>query len=235
MDRRERIESAETALLAALQGWQADMWTALPAVVQSFDAAAKTAVVQVAIRMRLTSPIDGSQTWVDIKPIADCPVYFPSGGGYTLTFPLAKGDECLLVFSSRCIDAWWQNGGTENIQNMMRMHDLSDGFVFAGISSKPAVQPNISINSVQLRDNAGTTNIELASGTINIKAATAVNVIAPAINLKNAGSALKKLVNETFLTLFDLHVHTSAAAGSPTSAPTVLSSAADKTSVTQAE
>jgi hypothetical protein len=66
-----------------------------------------------------------------------------------------------------------------------------------------------------------------ASGNAVIKATS--------IALQNAGSALKKLVNETFLTLFDAHVHTSAAAGSPTSAPTVASSAADKTSVTQAE
>ena len=29
---------------------------------------------------------------------------FPGGGGFALTFPVAAGDECLVVFASRCID-----------------------------------------------------------------------------------------------------------------------------------
>lgn len=72
-------------------------------------------------------------------------------------------------------------------------------------------------------------------GTTELTSAGTLAVKAPGINLQNAGSALKKLVNETFLALFDNHVHTSAAAGSPTSAPTTTSSAADKTAIVQAE
>lgn len=72
-------------------------------------------------------------------------------------------------------------------------------------------------------------------GTVELTSAGTLTVKAPSMKLQNAGSALKKLVNETFLTLFDSHQHTSAAPGSPTSGPTTTSGAGHKTSVVQAE
>ena len=65
------------------------------------------------------------------------PVVFPGGGGFALTFPVAAGDECLVVFASRCIDAWWQSGGVGEPMEP-RMHDLSDGFALIGVRSQPA-------------------------------------------------------------------------------------------------
>lgn len=72
-------------------------------------------------------------------------------------------------------------------------------------------------------------------GTVELTSAGTLTVKATGISLQNLGSALKKLVNETFLTLFDSHVHTCAASGSPSSAPTVGSNAGNKTSIVQAE
>src|SRR5260363_73502 len=48
---------------------------------------------------------------VELPLLGDVPVFFPRGGGCTLTFPVQKGDECVVVFASRCIDGWWQSGG----------------------------------------------------------------------------------------------------------------------------
>lgn len=72
-------------------------------------------------------------------------------------------------------------------------------------------------------------------GTVEFTSAGTLTVKAPAINLQNVGSALKKLVNETFLSLFDSHVHSNGNAGANTGTPTTTSSAADKTSILSAE
>lgn len=72
-------------------------------------------------------------------------------------------------------------------------------------------------------------------GTVEFAAAGQLKVSAASILLQNAGTALKKLVNETFLSLFDSHVHSNGNGGANTGAPTTLSSAADKTSIVQAE
>ena len=127
MDRRERWAEPVEALRAALDGRQAEMWTALPGIVQSFDPAAMTVSVQPAVAGRISDEA-GKAASVDLPILPDVPVVFPGGGGFALTFPVAAGDECLVVFASRCIDAWWQSGGVGEPMEP-RMHDLSDAYV----------------------------------------------------------------------------------------------------------
>lgn len=171
MDRRERSADLDTALLAAFQGQQTTLWTAMPGIITTaLDINKRTVSVQPALRARVQAP-DGSFSWVQMPLLVDCPVVFPSGGNCTLTFPIAPGDECLVVFASRCIDAWWQSGGVQN-QADFRMHDLSDGFVFVGAQSVPNVIPNISPNTVQLRSNDGTAFIEINPSTHDLQMKT---------------------------------------------------------------
>lgn len=170
MDRRERAGDLLAGLLAMQESWRGDIWTALPGIIQSFDPAKKTCMVQPAVKAQLMG-LDGTTRWVALPLLLDCPVQFPGGGGYTLTFPLAQGDECLVVFASRCIDAWWQSGGIQP-QAELRMHDLSDGFCIPGISSVPAVQPAISTSEVQLRSTDGARKVRISESEVEIKTAT---------------------------------------------------------------
>jgi protein gp138 len=172
MERRERMNDLQVAVQAALDGLQARMWTALPARVQSFNAAKATVVAQPTIQPQVRQT-DGTWKSVTLPVCTDCPVIFPSGGGMTLTFPLAAGDEGLLVFASRCIDAWWQQSGVQ-AQATTRMHDLSDGLFIPGGFSVPRVPANIPTNAVELR-NAD------RSARIRVRADTgAVTIVSPA-------------------------------------------------------
>lgn len=187
MDRRERSGDGITAMLAALGGWQSSIWTALPGIIQSFDPAKQTAVILPALQAKVQSP-DGSFSWVTLPPLLDCPVAFPSGGGITLTFPLTFGDECLVVFASRCIDNWWQHGSpdgqTAQEQAELRMHDLSDGFCLPGVSSVPKVIPSISSTKAQLRNTAGTTFLEMDPVTGHMALhAPQFDVVTPVLNI----------------------------------------------------
>jgi phage baseplate assembly protein gpV len=188
MDQRERLNDPEEALRVAMEGHQADIWTALPGILQSFDAADPgniTATVQPAIQGRLRQT-DGSWKDANLPLLLDCPVIFPAGGGFALTFPLAQGDEGLVVFSSRCIDAWWYSGGVQK-QARARMHDLSDGFFLPGCFSRARKLANVSATNVQLRSADGQTLVEMAGGGIvNIKAPTQINLNAPIIALTGA-------------------------------------------------
>ncbi len=191
MDRRERLGDLEQSLLAAIRGHMSGVWTALPGIIQSYDAAEETVEVEVAIKMQFQQP-NGSWEWVSIKPLVDCPVLFPSGGGFTLTFPIAPGDECLVMFSSRCIDAWWQSGGVQ-IQADIRMHDLSDGFAFVGPRSQPRVlSPAGSTTGVELRNDARTAYVRIDNAAnvqvmtpadLTATAGGTASVTAPTINL----------------------------------------------------
>ena len=186
MDRRERTEDLDTALLAALRGWQSGLWTALPAVVQSFDPDKCTVDVQPTIQALLTSK-EGVTSWVTLPLFGQCPVVFPGGGGFCLTFPIATGDEVLVVFASRCIDAWWQYGGIQP-QAELRMHDLSDGFVIPGLRSLPRVPGSISTANVVLRNDVGDTSISITPAKL-VKVITPADVEITAANVTVTASA----------------------------------------------
>jgi hypothetical protein len=179
MDRRERVADSETALRESFDGLMAGVWTTLPGIIESFDPVAMTCEVQPAIRASVRQ-LDGTVQSVDLPLLVDCPAVFPCGGGVTLTFPIEKGDECLIHLASRCIDGWWQAGGIQE-QAEYRMHSLSDGFVQLGPRSRPRVIQNVSTSAAQLRSDSGNTYIELNpnSGKIKIVAPGGFDVISP--------------------------------------------------------
>lgn len=186
MNRQERVDDPNQTLLLAIRGALADVWTALPGIIQSFDPVAMTCTVQPAIQMRARGP-DGSATSVALPLLVDCPVQFPAGGNCTLTFPVAPGDECLVVFASRCIDGWWQSSGVQ-AQAEPRMHDLSDGFVLLGTRSRPRALSGVSTASAQLRSDDGATYLDLDPKTrkVRIVAPGGFDVVAPLATFSQA-------------------------------------------------
>ncbi len=159
MERRERISDGQEALRLALTGWQSQLWTAMPGIIQSFDSAKATVVVKCALSFTQRQK-DGTIADVAMPELVDVPVVTPRGGGTTMTFPIAKDDECLVIFANRCIDGWWQSGGVQK-QIEIRMHDLSDGFAFVGPFSQNTKIANWNTSATEIRSNDGKTFIRL--------------------------------------------------------------------------
>lgn len=162
MDRQERTNDILVAVRSALSGWQAGIWTALPAIVEKYDPTKLTVSAQPAIKAHVRAA-DGTESDQTLPLCVDCPVQFPGGGGYVLTFPIKQGDEGILIFARACIDSWWQSGGVQK-QAELRMHDLSDGMFIPLIFSNGKVPANVNADTVQLRSNDGTVSIEIAEG-----------------------------------------------------------------------
>ena len=141
----------------------------MPGIVQSFDPISVTCTVQPAIKC--SQPDDaGNEVSASLPLLTDIPVIFPRGGGCTITFPVQEGDECLIIFSDRCNDFWWQSGGIQEPADD-RQHDLSDAFIIVGPQSQAKKISNISTNSVQIRTDGGGSFVELTqSGAVNITA-----------------------------------------------------------------
>lgn len=165
MDQRERSADSQETLLTALDALQTRIWTSGPGIIESFNPDKLTAEVQYAIQGQTQNKDTGAWSDVNIPLLVDCPVIFPGGGGFVLTFPVKKGDECLCIFAKNTIDAWWQNGDVQPMGSY-RVHDLSDGFILVGPFSAPNVPANISTGSVQLRSTDGATVMSLSDGTL---------------------------------------------------------------------
>ena len=175
-------------------GWKSTLRVACPGIIQSFDSKEQTVTVQLTLREQV-SDSEYNKEWMEIPLLLDVPIVVPRAGGYTLTMPIKQGDECLVVFGDMCIDAWWELGGIQN-QLEKRRHDLSDGFAILGVWSQPKVLKNYSTDSCQLRNEKGTSYIELKDNEINI--------VSEKVNINDVN--------------FNEHTHTFN--GSSTSAPT---------------
>lgn len=155
----ERLGDLSTLLDEHFVGMQAMLWTAVPGIIDSYDASEMTCSVIPAILGKVAKE-DGTIEAVRLPMLIHCPVIFPRGGGCSLTFPLKKGDECLVVFSARAIDFWWQSGGVQPPAET-RMHDLSDGFVLPGPYSQKQKISSPSTSEVVLRSDDGSASVAL--------------------------------------------------------------------------
>jgi hypothetical protein len=247
MDRRERKTTQEEVLRAAMQGNQSRLWTALVGVIQVYNPALRTCTVQPAVNGRA---LQTNGTWLSkqMPLLTDCPVLFQGGGGVTLTFPIAKGDECLVVIASRCIDTWYQHGfsaggtadaggtlGQANLKNdppEFRMHNLSDGFVLAGVRSLPRAIAADPVNACLFSDD-GQAQITLnptthaigftTTGALSINAAGGITMNGATIdasgNVSFPGTFAATGITTGGGINLDTHTHTSESPGSPTSPP----------------
>ncbi len=62
------------------------------------------------------------------------PLFLQGGSSYT-AHPIAVGDYCLLIFTERCFDRWYE-GQDEQQPAEFRMHDYSDGIAIVGINPR---------------------------------------------------------------------------------------------------
>lgn len=141
---------------------------AIPAVIQDYDNTKGTVSAVPAIRELLYDQ-DGRSVHIELPLLLDVPLLFPSGGGYVITFPVKKGDECLVLFGDMCIDGWWQNGGTQNMAEIRR-HDLSDGFAILAPFSQKKIKDFSTFSSTvaELRNSDGTQKIQLSDTAVNL-------------------------------------------------------------------
>lgn len=178
VDRNQLLNDSQESLRIALDGRLSNLWTSGPGIVAAVDLTTMTLSVQPAIQGQVQDENGRTQN-VNLPLLIHVPIQYPSAGGFSLTLPVAVGDEVLIVWASRCIDAWWQSGGIQRAMEA-RMHDLSDGFAILGIKSVPNVIPSISTTAAQLRNNAGTSYFEVsADGKVKVVSPTEIDLIGP--------------------------------------------------------
>jgi hypothetical protein len=121
-------------LTVAFQAFKLDIFRSLNCVkvgqITRFDPSLKTVEVQILFKRVLP---DG--TIVSYPLLVDLPVVTLQGGGAALQMPISVGDQCLVFFSDRNIDAWFETGA-ENPPLNGRAHDPSDGFALVGVNAK---------------------------------------------------------------------------------------------------
>ena len=177
MDIRERINDPEETIRAAIEQHMSRVWTSAPVRVVSYDAGKQTVSLQVTTKAFIKQE-DGSQKAVDVPVLQDVRVQFPAGGGQTMTFPIAAGDEGLAVFTTRSPDGW-QQSGSDSPPPDASVASLSNGFFIPGVKSDPKALSDVSTSATEIRSDDGNTKISLSgAGGVGIATDKAVGIAA---------------------------------------------------------
>lgn len=126
-----------------------------------------------------------------------CPVFTVQGGGVGAVMPIEIGDECLVVFSDRCINNWLLTGQATPLPDL-RMHDINDGYVLVGLNSggnvletplddfEGGICETANLNGAAVVVNSATSLISVRNGTQNLKL-TVLDSLLDALTLLNLG------------------------------------------------
>lgn len=168
MDNRPGVRSSKMsrAFRLSFDGLMSGINTSLPGRVMTFDASTQLAEVQAGIMM-VTD--DGD---LAMPPIISVPVVFSGGNEYLIEHQIDPGDEGIIIFSQRCIDAWVDQGG-DATQSVVRHFDLTDAMFIPGLRSQAKKIADFKNDGVRIRNKDGSQHVWLkGDGTIDINAST---------------------------------------------------------------
>ena len=170
----------KTVIKDWIKGANAEIHTALPAVVVDYKTESNKAMVQPVGSYKVK---DGRN--IKFPVIHDVPVVFPMGmgGKAGMTFPVVAGDGCLLVFSESQLDDFLNEGYDSDD---MRKHDMRDAICVPGLYAPQVSSSGASQSSVNIF--YGGTMITVSDGNVDISGATLTvsgDVIGGGISLDN--------------------------------------------------
>lgn len=183
---------------------QSNINTSIPCIVNSFDKARQTVNVKPVVQ--LSKSVNGKTEYFEMTELINVPVLFPGGAGFSITYPIVEGDECLVVFSQKSYDNWFDSGKVSKaVEDVVsRRHDLSDGIAIVGLRSLPNVVTDFSDTAIEIRNETNTSKVSIYDEKIDMVSPT-INMTATDIVITGAveitGSLIVNGIN------FDTHVH----------------------------
>lgn len=133
--------------------------------IQEFNSTTQTANVFLNYRKTLkkrnsVSIKENADVIIKYPVLVRCPVVILGGGGSYLTFPIAAGDDCVVLFCDRDIDLWLEKGYKDNPPVSERMHSFSDAIALVGLRSVPNKISSYEASKVTIKYGNGTITID---------------------------------------------------------------------------
>lgn len=159
------------------------IFTAIPGEFIIYDG--KLAKVKPLIQKLYVDDLTGVPVPLPLPIVVDVPVMFPATKNFQMTFPIEKGDGCLLIFSMRDISNWIKTGVDSPPANKEK-YALNDAIAIPGLIS-PILSTVIydpanfvlKYKTTEIKINeALTTYVDIAGNNISIDA-TGVNINSP--------------------------------------------------------
>lgn len=145
--RESLVDAVETSTSESLR--RANF--SLPGVIHDFDPQTARVSVYPAIDYLIQQTPESEITSRARPVIHDVPVVYPSGAGFSMTFPLAEGDPVLLIFSQRGLEDFKErllrNKSVANSRPDEKVFfSVKDAMAIPGFIKGPASTPSSGVN-----------------------------------------------------------------------------------------
>lgn len=199
---RQLTEALQTILRVQKQ----QVHTAIPGRIVDFDPKLQRAKVEVAIQ-QYAKVEGGFEKW-PAPLLPSVPVLFPRGGGAFITWPLKRGDYCLVIFQERSIDQWCQRGGTQVDPIWRWEHDLSDAVCIPGFYPYPEALRDFDQEAICVAFEGGSAKLRVTKEAVevggNTDAVALASRVRQMIDLVNAAIATGQPVPKPTLDKIDI-------------------------------
>lgn len=186
-----------------------DVHTAIPGTIQEYTPSEKRASVKPMLKTKFKN------TEYDYPVITGVPVVFPGSAKAQISFPLEKGDGCLILVSERSLDEYMDSGRAE-LPGDPRKFSLTDAICIPGLFSFSSPGVPGSEDGIQISYNGMLITLE-DSGNISIEGGGNITLNGDSktfVTHAELDSAL-----QTFISSLNAHTHPTPSG--PSSAPTV--------------
>jgi hypothetical protein len=179
------------------------IYTTLPGIIKSYNPTTKRAAVQPALTRVLTN---GEE--LPLPVVQNVPVCFPTGGGFSILFPVAVGDTCIMLFSQRGIDNFKVTFEQERPDEGLL--DLNDAIAIMGFG--PLTVTPASASGASLQSDDGANSIVVENGKITMTAENEIELNTPLLTVNATNSTFSGLVRVigdliNGLITFSNHIH----------------------------
>lgn len=158
---------------------------------------------------------DGTDVVYTLAVVPNVPIFCLGGGDYADTYPVAQGDECLLLISDRSIDLWYDQGGVIDPVDLRR-HNITDAIALVGLRSKGRALSEWPTDRREI-GKQGSPRVALKDDAVHLgvdSGEDATELAAFASKTKDEISKLRDTVN-SLVSAFNEHIHQLTSAGSP--------------------
>lgn len=202
----QRAPTQNEVIRAAIAQAMLEVHTSMPGYVVSLDSTKRLATVQPSPMRKFRG-----QEPTALPPIPNCPIMFPHGDGFGVTWELVANDPVMLCIAERSIDLWIDSGGLYDPKDNRR-HALIDAWAIP-VGGPTSLTLPIEAGKIVfgMVDGSATLKITKATSEIEIEGSK-VKIGASAAEPLVKGNTLQTKIN-AMVTVFNAHVHPGVTAG----------------------
>lgn len=186
--------------------------TCIPGEIVDFNAELQTATVRICIKSGVLNKNVTGMVYDSPVQIPCVPVWFPytTTKGFSLTYDVSPGDQCLLVFSQRSIDKWLEAGSVQPPGEpfFSRHFSIADAIALVGLIPNPSAIRSFQQRGIEIRNRDRNVYVQVTDDFVHLQAMSVDGSAGCTIESNIQGDIVAQYSKDKTITVGNNHICT---------------------------